>query len=85
MNEMLESMPTEADIEVHGDVQEDFMKKFAAHMEEEEADTHSDAHLSEVEKFARRYNIQDQMEHPFDKDGLDDIKLDNFKLDRIID
>ena len=27
MNEMLESMPTEDDIEVHGDVQEDFMKK----------------------------------------------------------
>ena len=28
------------------------------------------------------YNIQDQMEYPFDNDGLDDIKLDNFKLDR---
>ena len=31
------------------------------------------------------YNIQDQMEHPFDRDGLDDIKLDNFKIDRIIE
>ena len=30
------------------------------------------------------YNIQDQMEHPFDKDGLDDIKLDNFKVNRKI-
>lgn len=28
------------------------------------------------------YNIQDQMEYPFDNDGLDDIKLDNFELDR---
>ena len=28
------------------------------------------------------YNIQDQMEYPFDNDGLDDIKLDNYKLDR---
>jgi predicted membrane chloride channel (bestrophin family) len=28
------------------------------------------------------YNIQDQMEYPFDNDGLDDIKLDNFKFDR---
>tara|TARA_S200000501_G_scaffold319877_1_gene314411 strand:- start:9126 stop:9632 length:507 start_codon:yes stop_codon:yes gene_type:complete len=30
------------------------------------------------------YNIQDQMEYPFDKDGLDDIKLDYFKIDRYI-
>jgi len=28
------------------------------------------------------YNIQDQMEYPFDEDGLDDIKLDTFKIDR---
>lgn len=28
------------------------------------------------------YNIQDQLEYPFDDDGLDDIKLDAFKLDR---
>ncbi len=28
------------------------------------------------------YNIQDQMEHPFDADGLDDIKLDTFRLKR---
>ncbi len=28
------------------------------------------------------YNIQDQMEYPFDEDGLDDIKLDKFKVDR---
>jgi len=28
------------------------------------------------------YNIQDQMEYPFDKDGLDDIKLDDFKINR---
>ena len=28
------------------------------------------------------YNIQDQMEYPFDNDGLDDIKLDNFKINR---
>ena len=28
------------------------------------------------------YNIQDQMEYPFDAVGVDDIKLDNFKLDR---
>ena len=25
------------------------------------------------------YNIQDQMEYPFDLDGLDDIKLEKFK------
>ena len=30
------------------------------------------------------YNIQDQMEYPFDKDGLDDIKLDYFKINRSI-
>ena len=30
------------------------------------------------------YNIQDQMEYPFDKDGLDDIKLDYFKVNRSI-
>lgn len=28
------------------------------------------------------YNIQDQLEYPFDDDGLDDIQLDNFKFDR---
>jgi hypothetical protein len=28
------------------------------------------------------YNIQDQMEYPFDKVGMDDIKLDTFKMDR---
>ena len=28
------------------------------------------------------YNIQDKLEYPFDDDGLDDIKLDTFKLDR---
>ncbi|WP_370588471.1 hypothetical protein [Robiginitalea sp. SC105] len=28
------------------------------------------------------YNIQDQLEYPFDDDGLDDIKLQNFKFDR---
>jgi len=28
------------------------------------------------------FNIQDQMEYPFDKVGMDDIKLENFKIDR---
>ena len=28
------------------------------------------------------YNIQDQLEYPFDDHGLDDIKLDNFKFNR---
>lgn len=28
------------------------------------------------------YNIQDQLEYPFDKIGLDDIKLELFKFDR---
>jgi hypothetical protein len=28
------------------------------------------------------YNIQDQLEYPFDDKGLDDIKLDSFKIDR---
>ena len=28
------------------------------------------------------YNIQDQMEYPFDKEGLDDIELDLFKINR---
>ena len=28
------------------------------------------------------YNIQNQLEYPFDDKGLDDIKLDNFKIDR---
>ena len=28
------------------------------------------------------FNIQDMLEYPFDADGLDDIKLDTFKLDR---
>lgn len=28
------------------------------------------------------YNIQDQLEYPFDDKGLDDIKLENFKIDR---
>jgi|TARA_B100000035_G_C21029754_1_gene567780 hypothetical protein len=28
------------------------------------------------------YNIQDQLEYPFDKEGLDDIKTEKFKLDR---
>jgi len=28
------------------------------------------------------YNIQDQLEYPFDDYGLDDIKLDAFKVDR---
>ena len=28
------------------------------------------------------YNIQNQLEYPFDDKGLDDIKLDNFRLNR---
>lgn len=28
------------------------------------------------------YNIQDQLEYPFDNQGLDDIKLENFRLNR---
>jgi hypothetical protein len=28
------------------------------------------------------YNIQDQMEYPFDNIGVDDIKLENFKINR---
>jgi predicted membrane chloride channel (bestrophin family) len=28
------------------------------------------------------YNIQNQLEYPFDDNGLDDIHLDNFKIDR---
>lgn len=28
------------------------------------------------------FNIQDQMEYPFDKVGMDDIKLETFKMDR---
>ena len=28
------------------------------------------------------YNIQDQMEYPFDDNGLDDIQLEKFKFDR---
>jgi hypothetical protein len=28
------------------------------------------------------FNIQDQMEYPFDKVGMDDIKLETFKFDR---
>ena len=28
------------------------------------------------------YNIQDQMEYPFDDDGLDDIQLQKFKSER---
>jgi len=28
------------------------------------------------------YNIQNQLEYPFDDNGLDDIQLDNFKIDR---
>lgn len=28
------------------------------------------------------YNIQDQLEYPFDEYGMDDIKLDNFRPDR---
>jgi hypothetical protein len=28
------------------------------------------------------FNIQDQMEYPFDKVGMDDIKLETFKYDR---
>ena len=28
------------------------------------------------------YNIQDQIEYPFDQVGMDDIKLETFKFDR---
>ena len=28
------------------------------------------------------YNIQNQLEYPFDEEGMDDIKLDNFRIDR---
>jgi hypothetical protein len=28
------------------------------------------------------YNIQDQMEHPFDDEGLDDIKFKIFRINR---
>ncbi|MGB5368882.1 MAG: hypothetical protein WBN18_00505, partial [Flavobacteriaceae bacterium] len=28
------------------------------------------------------YNIQNQLEYPFDDQGLDDIKLQNFRIER---
>jgi len=28
------------------------------------------------------YNIQDQLEYPFDDDGMDDVNLENFRIDR---
>ena len=28
------------------------------------------------------YNIQNQLEYPFDDQGLDDIKLENFRIER---
>ena len=31
------------------------------------------------------FNIQDKLEYPFDNDGLDDIQLENFKLNRTSD
>ena len=27
------------------------------------------------------FNVQEQIEHPFDQDGIDDIQLENYELD----
>ncbi len=72
-NTMLESMPEEEDIEVEGDVQDEFMKKFVDQMQMSD-----DATLKkpeqEIEEMIRIYQIEDPLMLSFMETNFEEMK-----------
>ena len=72
MNEMMDAIPEE-EIELDGDVQEEFMKKFMARMEnEDEAEETPEANTI-VERFIETYGLTDPMIQVFVENNFDDL------------
>lgn len=83
MNEMLSAMPGENEIEVEGDVQEDFMRKFAAQMESQDDIRVSDDDLNAIEKFIKRYNIKDPMIEVFIESNFEEFQAIFKSLEKV--
>ena len=62
MNEMMDAIPEE-EIELDGDVQEEFMKKFMARMEDEEDSEETPEPNTIVDRFIETYGLTDPMIH----------------------
>ena len=72
MNEMMDAIPEE-EIELDGDVQEEFMKKFMARMEDEEETEEKPKPNTIVERFIETYGLTDPMIQVFVENNFDDI------------
>lgn len=83
MNEMLDTMPSEDEIEVEGDVQEEFMKKFSAHMQNEDDLNMTEDNLSEIEKFTQKYKIKDQMIQVFIESNFEEFQAIFSSLEKV--
>lgn len=72
MDEILEDLPDEDEIEVGGDLQDDFMKKFMQKMEIEDQDEGISSH--DLDSFIGRYNIKDPMMLAFLETNFEDTR-----------
>ena len=72
MDEMLEALPEEDEIEVGGDLQDEFMKKFMQKMEVEDQDEGLSSH--DLDSFIGRYNIKDPMMLAFLETNFEDTR-----------
>ena len=72
MNEMMDAIPEE-EIELDGDVQEEFMKKFMARMEDEDETEETPEPNTIVERFIETYGLTDPMIQVFVENNFDDI------------
>lgn len=72
MNEMMDAIPEE-EIEVDGDVQEEFMKKFMARMDDETQADNSKDPDSIAERFIKVYDLTDPMIQAFVENNFDDV------------
>lgn len=93
MNEMMDAIPEE-EIEVDGDVQEEFMKKFMAQLEAQEGLGQSQEVNDLPEKFIQMYELTDPMvqvfvEHNFDQifgiiQRISSIQVDQEQIEQFV-
>jgi acyl carrier protein len=74
MDEMLESMPEEDEIEMGGDLQDEFMQKFMGKMNLEKAEEDSRIITDDLDAFVKKYKIKDPMMLAFLETNFDDTK-----------
>ncbi len=74
MDEMLESMPEEDEIEMGGDLQDEFMQKFMGKMNLEKAEEDSRVITDDLDAFVKKYKITDPMMLAFLETNFEDTK-----------